>query len=69
MVDIISRGKEENNVVTSEASNWYFFMYDKEEQLISTIWVWESGHFGFENDKEYAFNVSDIENLKAIIEK
>ncbi len=69
ILNILSHGVEENGVVTSESCNWKFLIYDDNDSLISTVWIWESGHFGFKNDKEYRFHTGDTKILKEIIEK
>jgi hypothetical protein len=44
-------------------------MYDNSDNLISTIWVWESGYIGFENNKEYSLNSDNMKKLRTIITK
>lgn len=70
IVNIISRTNEETGTVTSEAHNWNFAMYDTDDKLIFTIYVWKSGYIGFKNEKEYSITaVSDLDTLIEIIEK
>lgn len=55
VLNMLSSGYEAEEVVTTESSNWYLYLYDSEDKLISKIWLWKSGYFGFTNDKEYTF--------------
>lgn len=55
ILNMLSSGYEADEVVTTESSNWYLYLYDSEDKLISKIWLWKSGYFGFANDKEYTF--------------
>lgn len=68
ILDIMSNGYKVQETVTSEASDWYLFLYNSDNKLISKVWIWESGYFGFENDKEYSI-FENIETLKNIINK
>ena len=54
ILDIISKGYEIEATVTTESSNWYLLLYDLDNKLLSKVWVWESGYYGFKNDKEYS---------------
>lgn len=55
VLNMLSSGYEAEEVVTTESSNWYLYLYDSEDKLISKVWLWKSGYFGFINDKEYTF--------------
>jgi len=55
VLNMLSSGYEAEGVVTTELSNWYLYLYDSEDKLISKVWLWKSGYFGFINDKEYTF--------------
>ena len=55
VLNMLSSSYEVEEVVTTESSNWYLYLYDSEDKLISKIWLWKSGYFGFTNDKEYTF--------------
>ena len=66
ILDIISKGYEIEATVTTESSNWYLLLYDLDNKLLSKIWVWESGYYGFKNDKEYSL-YENTETLKKLI--
>lgn len=55
ILNMLSSGYEAEEVVTTESSNWYLYLYDSEDKLVSKVWLWKSGYFGFTNDKEYTF--------------
>ena len=55
ILNMLSSGYEVEEVVTTESSNWYLYLYDSEDKLVSKVWLWKSGYFGFTNDKEYTF--------------
>ena len=67
ILDIISKGYEIEATVTTESSNWYLLLYDLDNKLLSKVWVWESGYYGFKNDKEYSL-YENTETLKKLIE-
>ncbi len=66
ILDIISKGYEIEATVTTESSNWYLLLYDLDNKLLSKVWVWESGYYGFKNDKEYSLH-ENTETLKKLI--
>ena len=66
ILDIISKGYEIEATVTTESSNWYLLLYDLDNKLLSKVWVWESGYYGFKNDKEYSL-YENTETLKKLI--
>lgn len=66
ILDIISKGYEIEATVTTESSNWYLLLYDLDDKLLSKVWVWESGYYGFKNDKEYSLH-ENTETLKKLI--
>lgn len=66
VLNILSSSYTTDKVVTTESSNWYFLLYDSDDKLISKLWVWKSGHFGFSNDKEYTFSKKN-QDLQDII--
>lgn len=68
LLNILTNSYSTDEVVTTESSSWYLFLYDYDNKLISKIWVWESGYFGFINDKEYTF-FEKSEDLQEIINK
>ena len=66
ILDIISKGYEIEATVTTESSNWYLLLYDLDNKILSKVWVWESGYYGFKNDKEYSLH-ENTETLKKLI--
>lgn len=66
ILNIISKGYEIEATVTTESSNWYLLLYDLDNKLLSKVWVWESGYYGFKNDKEYSL-YENTETLKRLI--
>lgn len=66
ILDIISKGYEIEATVTTESSNWYLLLYDLDNKLLSKVWVWESGYYGFKKDKEYSL-YENTETLKKLI--
>ena len=66
ILDIISKGYEIEATVTTESSNWYLLLYHLDNKLLSKVWVWESGYYGFKNDKEYSL-YENTETLKKLI--
>lgn len=66
ILDIISKGYEIEATVTTESSNWYLLLYDLDNKLLSKVWAWESGYYGFKNDKEYSL-YENTETLKKLI--
>lgn len=65
ILNILSSSYLTDEIVTTESSNWYFLLYDSDNKIISKLWVWKSGHFGFSNDKEYTFSKKsqDLQNI------
>jgi len=69
ITNIISNAnKSTDKFVTSEGSNWSIVMYDVEDKIISTIWIWESGYIGLNYGKEYTLGIEDRKSLIKIIE-
>lgn len=68
IIDMISHGIESTLLVTSEGTNLVIQMYDGNNKLLVSIYVWKSGYFGFEYDKEYYIDSDDIAIFKSIID-
>ena len=53
-------------IVTTELYSWIFEMYNENEQLITKVYVWESGFIGFDGAKEYSNSTVQkiIDNIK-----
>lgn len=67
IIDILTTSKEAEKTTTSEASNWYMEFLDSDDNLVSRIWLWKSGYFGYNDTKEYS--LTNIDDLKNIIER
>lgn len=71
IIDIISRTNETSNqfITTSEDNSYNLLMYDKNDELISTISIWNNGYLGFENNKAYYISSkNDINTIKDLVE-
>jgi len=66
IINIFSRTTETTGIVTSEGYTWKFTMYDIDDKLISTIYVWKSENIGLINIKEYSITL--VEDYNALIE-
>ena len=64
---MISRVDERNETVTTPEQNWNFSMFDSDEKLIVTIYIWNDGHVGFDNFKEYLLTNVDKKAIENII--
>lgn len=62
IINMISNSTESTLVVTSDGTNLVIKMFDNDDKLITSIYVWESGYFGFKYDKEYF--VSEYDDIK-----
>lgn len=71
IINIMSRTDEipYGSKVTAELNNWTFVIYDKNDNLISTIRVWHDGRISFEDSTEARriSTAADIDALKKIV--
>lgn len=71
IIEILSHGTEMTLPVTSESNNLVLKMFNEDNKLISTIYLWTNGNkgfFGFELDKSYYISSEDNKTIKEIIE-
>ena len=65
LLEYLSKSHKVSGTVTSEENTWIVYFYNEENVLIQKIWMWESGYFGFDYDKEFGLydNISKIKNV------
>ena len=64
IINKLSIAKEvTDNTQTTEASTWYLEFYNDDDNLVTRMWLWESGYFGYSNEKEYSLSIKDIKNI------
>lgn len=67
IIDILSHSIESTLPTTSEGTNLLIQMYDTNDKLLTSIYVWKSGYFGFNYGKEYFILKKDLDIFNNII--
>lgn len=67
IIDILSHSIESTLPTTSEGTNLLIQMYDTNDKLLTSIYVWKSGYFGFNYDKEYFILKKDLDIFNNMI--
>lgn len=68
IINMISNSIEMTLPVTSEGTNIIVQMFDDNDKLITFIYVWRSGYFGFEWGKDYFISSDDIEIFEDLLD-
>ncbi len=55
-INVLINSTKAEDIVTSEGSTWYLEFYDDDDKLLSKGWLWDSGYFGVNSDKEYSLS-------------
>ena len=59
IIAIVSRTTETVGPVTFEGHNKRLRAYNKNDELITSIYIWHSAHIGFRNAKDYTIELED----------